>query len=573
MKTIQKIFAMPKLKAYQWGLVIAVLLGQAAWNFYRVAPVGPAILGDEYIYSQSARHGSPWGPQITGDFSNYLFNLFYSVTNFCGPGFYTCGKIVNLVFFVGFIFLIFIAALRVMPFWASLGFIAAAGLSPLTAYTSMFLPESMYFFFLGLLLLALLHAMKEQGWRNWAIVGGVIGTASLVKPHAWMAVIPIAIFIFVLCLDYKKRFFKDLFMAGGALVGGAVLARLIIGFIVAGPKALSFFGAYLSFGTLQQVTEAPQEVVEGGTAIGTSPITGVIELFWPQLSIHVNTVSALMAIAIVGLIVAIIDLVRTREERTVNLLALLSFIWLGSMVIIIVIFTGWLTGGGDDHTTRVLLRYYDFLFILVPLAGLAVFVTKAVNLQNVFIRWALAIVFGAVITNSFTGNFASLTIQIADAPNLAGLVVNLDTFNGVAITMALALAVFATFPHYTKWTFIALLPFSMIAAGWQIQDQYQGFRGTLSAADKAGQYVYANLTEGEKQSIHILANTRFDATNAAIWIDEPKLEYELGSPGNVYETQWAPADAKWIVAIGDISVAGEILERHDEQEFTLYRIR
>jgi hypothetical protein len=342
---------------------------------------------------------------------------------------------------------------------------------------------------------------------------------------------------------------------------------------VAGPKALSFFGAYLSFGTLQQVTEAPHEVVEGGTAIGTSPITGVIELFWSQLSIHVLTVSALMAIAIVGLIVAIIDLVRTREARTVNLFALLSFIWLGSMVIIIVIFTGWLTGGGDDHTTRVLLRYYDFLFILVPLAGLAVFVTKAVNLQNVFIRWALAIVFGAVITNSFTGNFASLTIQIADAPNLAGLVVNLDTFNGVAITMALALAVFATFPHYTKWTFIALLPFSMIAAGWQIQDQYQGFRGTLSAADKAGQYVYANLTEGEKQSIHILANTRFDATNAAIWIDEPKLEYELGSPGNVYETQWAPADAKWIVAIGDISVVGEILERHDEQEFTLYRIR
>jgi len=573
MKTVQKIFAMPKLKAYQWGLVVAVLLGQAAWNFYRVAPVGPAILGDEYIYSQSARHGSPWGPQITGDFSNYLFNLVYSVTNLCGPGFYTCGKIVNLVFFVGFIFLIFIAALRVMPFWASLGFIAAAGLSPLTVYTSMFLPESMYFFFLGLLLLALLHAMKEQGWKNWAIVGGVIGTASLVKPHAWMAVIPIAIFILVLCLNHKKRFLKDLFLAGGALVGGAVLARLIIGFIVAGPKALSFFGAYLSLGTIQQVTEAPQEVVEGGTAIGTSPITGVIELFWPQLSIHVLTVSALMAIAIVGLIVAIIDLVRTREARTVNLLALLSFIWLGSMVIIIVIFTGWLTGGGDDHTTRVLLRYYDFLFILVPLSGLAVFVSKVVNLQNVFVRWALAIGFGTVITNSFTNNFSNLTIQIADAPNLAGLVVNLETFNGVAVTMALALGVFATFPHYTKWTFVALLPFSMISAGWQIQDQYRGFRGDLSVADKAGQYVYTNLTESEKQNLHILANTRFDATNIAIWVDEPQLEYELASPGSVYDKEWAPIEASWIVSIGEIEVAGVIKEKLTGDGFVLYRIR
>jgi uncharacterized membrane protein len=347
----------------------------------------------------------------------------------------------------------------------------------------------------------------------------------------------------------------------------------VVGFIVAGPKTLSFFGAYLSAGTLEQVTEAPQEVAEGGTAIGTSPITGVFELFLPQLSIHVLTVSALMAIAIVGLIVAMIDLARTKEPRTVNLLALLSFIWLGAMVIIIVIFTGWLTGGGDDHTTRVLLRYYDFLFILVPLAGLSVFVSKAVNLQNVFVRWALAIAFGAAITSSFTGNFASLTIQIADAPNLAGLVVNLDTFNGVAVTMALALAVYATFPHYTKWAFVALLPFSMIAAGWQIQDQYLGFRGSLSAADKAGQYIYANLSEEEKSNIHILANTRFDATNVAIWIDKPQLDYELGNEGSVYPSALAPAEASWIVALGGITVDGTVIETFRGDGFNLYKVK
>jgi hypothetical protein len=243
------------------------------------------------------------------------------------------------------------------------------------------------------------------------------------------------------------------------------------------------------------------------------------------------------------------------------------------MVIIIVIFTGWLTGGGDDHTTRVLLRYYDFLFILVPLAGLSVFVSKAVNLQNVFVRWALAIAFGAVITSSFTGNFASLTIQIADAPNLAGLVVNLDTFNGVAVTMALALAVYATFPHYTKWAFVALLPFSMIAAGWQIQDQYLGFRGSLSAADKAGQYIYANLSEEEKSNIHILANTRFDATNVAIWIDKPQLDYELGNEGSVYPSSLAPAEASWIVALGGITVDGTVIETFRGDGFNLYKVK
>jgi hypothetical protein len=166
-----------------------------------------------------------------------------------------------------------------------------------------------------------------------------------------------------------------------------------------------------------------------------------------------------------------------------------------------------------------------------------------------------------------------LTIQIADAPNLAGLVVNLDTFNGVAVTMALALAVYATFPHYTKWAFVALLPFSMIAAGWQIQDQYLGFRGSLSAADRAGQYIYANLSEPAKKSIHILANTRFDATNVAIWVDEPQLEYELGPTGSVYKSDWAPAGSEWLVTVGEISVEGRILKKVSGEGFTLYKLR
>ena len=139
--------------------------------------------------------------------------------------------------------------------------------------------------------------------------------------------------------------------------------------------------------------------------------------------------------------------------------------------------------------------------------------------------------------------------------------------------MAFALGVFATFPRYTKWTFLVVLPFSMVAAGWQIQDQYQGFRGTLSAADRAGQYVYANLSKDEKRSTHILANSRFDATNVAIWIDEPQLDYELGSPGSVYEAEWAPKTTQWIVATGEISVGGRILETQEGDGFTLYRIR
>jgi hypothetical protein len=113
----------------------------------------------------------------------------------------------------------------------------------------------------------------------------------------------------------------------------------------------------------------------------------------------------------------------------------------------------------------------------------------------------------------------------------------------------------------------------MVAAGWQIQDQYQGFRGIPSAADRAGKYVFTELTDEDKRSIHILANSRFDATNIAIWIDKPQLDYELGSEGSTYQADWAPEEARWIVATGGISVSGNILETYSGDGFVLYRIR
>jgi hypothetical protein len=113
----------------------------------------------------------------------------------------------------------------------------------------------------------------------------------------------------------------------------------------------------------------------------------------------------------------------------------------------------------------------------------------------------------------------------------------------------------------------------MVAAGWQIQDQYQGFRGQLSAADLAGKYVYENLTEDEKRTVHILAGSRFDATNVAIWVDEPQLNYELGNPGAVYSAELAPKEASWIVAVGEITVEGNIVETISGEGFRLYKLR
>jgi len=535
--------------------------------------VNPAILGDEYLYSINARKAAPWDPSPAGDFSNYLFNFVYSSTNLCGDGFYTCGKLLNLVFFVGFLIVIFAVARRYLNFWVAYGFVIAVGLSPLSVYTSMFLPETMYFFFLSLVFAFVLKAAETYRWQDWAVVGALLGVASLVKPHAWLSAMAIGIFLVVVGLTNIKYRFKPLLRAVGAIVGGAVIGRVVLGFLVAGPKALGFFGMYVNAGMADEFSaDLSNGVSSPASAVGTTPLQGAIALFGGQLWIHTLTNFALMSLAIIGIIAGVIELVKTKEPNKTSLVSLLGLIWLVTLVIQVVLFTGWITGGGDDHTTRVLERYYDFLFVFAPLAGLIALASGVATRTSLWFRAPLAFAIFLIITPAFSGFFGTLTIQIADAPNLAGLVVNQDVFNSVALFSFASLLVFAFAPKFTPWMFAVLLPVTMVGTGYQIQDQYQGFRATLSAADQAGQYAAANWTDAERESTLVLATSRFEATNAAIWVDEANLSYELFGAGSVYDASLAPAGTSWIIAVGDISATGNIAEVIEGEGYKLYKL-
>ena len=554
--------------------LIASLLAVAGWVFSRVSSVNPAILGDEYLYSINARHAAPWDPSPAGDFSNYLFNFVYSSTNICGEAFYTCGKILNLIFFVGFLIVVFIIASRHLKYLVALAFTVAAGLSPISVYTSMFLPESMYFFMISLVFLAVLKASDSYAWKDWALVGVLIGVTSLVKPHAWLSAIAIGIFLVVLGITQAKHRFKPLLKAVGAISAGAILGRIVIGFIVAGPRALDFFGVYLNTRIIGQVAEGVStQAAESTEIVGSSPMNGMIALFGTQLTVHVLTLTALIGIAFIGLVVGMVELIKTRKPSPVTLLSLFMFIWLVSMTIEIIMFTGWITGGGDDHTGRVLSRYYDFLFVFVPLAGLAALSSKFAAETSILIRIPLAGLMLALLTPAFTGFFGSLEIQIADAPNLAGLVVNLGVFNAVAMIGFLGLLVFAFQPKFTPWVFVLLLPASMVGTGYAIQGEYDRIRGYENAQDIAGKYLKQNLTEDAIDATWIIATSRFEATNVAIWADSATVKWDLFAPGGVLDESLVPEGSQYILATGNLSYAGEATETITGDGYVLYKLK
>lgn len=555
------------LGSWQNLIALGSLLALGVWLYNRVWMVNPAILGDEYLYSMNARKVGPWDPPVAGDFSNYLFNLVYQSTNFCGDAFYSCAKILNIGFFLGFAFILFVVALRFVPFLAALGFMVAVGLSPLSVYTSMFLPESMFFFFIGIVFLLSLRAIADFTWQNWGAVGLAVGSASLVKPHIWLSALAIGITLLVVGLSNSRIGLRNTTLASAALAFGAVLSRVGLGFVVAGPKALDFFGQYLRGDTLDPLTGGGSDESTIGSP---DPLAGVAELFAPQLGVHLLTITALMSFSLAAVLMGVARIFRTRSLDPASAMALLSLVWLGTLVIEIVIFTGWVTGLGDDHSTRVLLRYYEFLFALVPLAGLAVLAQHSPDKEHSVVRWTIAGGLGFAMTAAFSGFFASLSIQIADAPTLAGLVVDNTVFSLASTLGLFALVLLASFPSISKWMYVVVLPVTMVATGYQAQEQYQIARGELSAADRAGQYVSENFVPSSVREALVLSASRFEATSVAFQLDEPEIKYEILPQGSIFPTEGAPVNPKIIIATNQIEVAGMYEKSYAGDGFQIY---
>lgn len=551
------------------GLVLGGLALGALWAFLRVRDIFPVILGDEFLYSMNARKIGLWNDSEFGDFSNYLFNFVYSSTNLCGVNFYTCVKGLNAVFFFGVLTGIFFLLRKLTNTWVAGLFSLAVSVSPVSVYVSMFLPEMMFFFGIIVILGLTLRAAGSHRAVDWFFAGASIGVVSLVKPHAWLSLI--AIFLFFLATATSNwRGLKKFFWRLLAFFAGAVTGRILVGLLVAGPKAVDFFGQYFSLellvdlfgmasnGIISQVTEADQS--------SNSAIEGVLAIFPAQLFIHVGTVLALCAPAIAILLARLLSMVQSRQARESSLEAnfsTLTAIWLGVMVVEIVAFTGWITGSGDDHTTRVLLRYYEFLLILVPMAALGAVWARRDWMSVVWARWVggTAVTYGMSVAT--LGLFSTLTIQIADAPSLAGFVVSRDVYNLIPTIFFIAIVVFLVFPRFAKYPVLAVMSAAFVLTGLQAHDQYQNFRGNAQPADMLGLRLAELSSVAAANETLIIGDSRFNATAAAFAADDPDIVYVVATPGFISD-EMIPDSVQLVGSLFGLNVADmSLLEEAD----------
>ena len=555
------------------ALVTTTIVAMAAWLFGRVSQVNPAILQDEWIYVITSRVDSPWAAAPAYDLSNYLFNFIYSSTNLCGEAFYSCGKLLNIIFFTAFALLVFSVAVRFMPFWAAFTALVALYLSPLSIYVSMYLPESLYFALLALAFWLLVRLLDSENRTQWALVGGALGLAALAKPHALFSVAAFGIFLLIWELSRKSNL-KTLIKSALLFGGGFLLVRLLVGLAVAGPKALNLFGSYGAAGAVGDFVAGAGSVATGDQAsvVGAGPVAGAVALFFPQLSTHFLVITALLGGVLALILLAVIESVRKSDRSIESSLAILTLVWIGVMLIVVALFTGWITGNGDDHTSRVLLRYYEFLVPIAMIPALSFLFSKSGYLESkLWSRLAATAALFVASSLAFTGFFSQLQIQIADAPSVAGLISDADIWNIVGVASVVGVTALAFFPRVAPYILVGTLAVTMVGTGWVTQNQYLKARGDANEADIAGKFVRSYVPEEELASVEILANSRFEGRVASLWMesDNPLQILERGAAVKASELD---PDTKWVLALGLTTLDEVTGTKVSGPGYTLYEI-
>lgn len=538
-----------------WQIAFLATFALAAiYTYLRVEGVNPAILGDEWVYLVSSRHHDFWSPESAA-LGNFLFNFVYGSTMLCGDAFYQCAKGLNLVFFSVFSISLTLTLKGYANQWVALATGLAIFASPLSVYVSMYLPESLFFAMIGLAVFMLSRALRTNGASDWVLVGSFLGLAALTKPHALLSAMGVGLALAIFAIFKSGSFMertKPLFL----VTVSAVVVRFALGFVLGGPAALSLLSSYNSGEALATLTNNQPATEPGGDSIvGGGQVAGAFGLFPDQFVIHLLSIFAIAGIAITVIVARFLNRVRRDESLPVDRLALVVLIWLGTMVVSIVLFTGWITGGGDDHTLRVLLRYYDFLLPILFVVAIALASQRRLDSSSLLSRWIPSAAALGASAVAFTGFFSTLVIQIADAPFLAGLVVDRFVYDSVSVIGFLAILVLAFFPRHLLWALLASLIFTFPAMGFISQSQYISFRGEDNGADQMGKYAYANLSEQDREQTPVVAQSRFDGRTVSFWMDADNVLLLLPA-GSVISRELF-SDAPRFLIVDESMVLGE----------------
>lgn len=531
---------------YFWLLIPVAL---AAWSISRVWTVLPSIMGDEYVYTSAAKH-LPFAEQY---FSNYIFSWVMSATNMCGTDFYVCTKSINSVFYALAILFTFLIAARFLSFGWSVFVASVTALSPIAIPVSYFMPEIMYFAAMtGVVLVALWVADKGK-WQLWSLVGVSLGLAALVKPHA-IFMLP-AFTVFALVVSYKLAAGSWLagIRAAASTILGFSVAKFGLGFLFAGTEGLKLFGGYGSpVDALTSVVEnqAPTVSQEAGTqATGLELLASVS---FGHLAMHLAVVLMIAGLPLLLSLRVLLSVAKKPEPvGPVSSLFILVGLITFSIIAVVAVFEAYVTVGGDDHSDRLILRYYEFLIPQFIVMGLLLPRFTDSKLVWRIVQGSTVVIAALFFSIFYPGNFDQ---QYADSSTLPGLAASGGLFIAVAVTIAAAILYWIFTPEEGNVLIGRfIIPLFLIVALVMSQSKLIEINGTQAYFDQAGWASRDALKDVPGDRIIVIGQTRTEVFTVKFWIDEPNIKDLLVLEGSVVPLDNV-SESDYVVTLGNIGI-------------------
>jgi phosphoglycerol transferase len=535
-----------KLRAEHSLILVPFVL--ALWSISRVWNVLPSIMQDEYIYTSQARN-LPFAEQL---YSNYIFSSVMGLTNYCGDEFYACTKSINSVFFIGTVLFVFLIAARFLTFRWSVFAASVTALSPIAIPVSYFMPETMYFTMMTITIWVTLLVSRKDSWILWIVSGLSLGATALVKPHA-IFMLP-AFAVFALIFVYKKSagsWFQSL-SAAIAVVAGFMITKLGLGFAFAGTEGLKLFGGYGSPVGALTGAAAAEEVSVGGEAA----VRSGLEVLVSVASIHLVThASAMLLLAGIPLFLSFrvsYSVLKTKAPiGEISSLFVLVALLTVSMVGVVALFEAYVTASGDDHSDRLILRYYEFLIPQFVIMGLLL--TRFTDSNRLFriIQGSIVVTASMLFTISYPPTFNK---QYADSSTLPGIGDSQSFFVFVGLFVSCSVVFWIVNPESgNKVIGRVIMPAVLILALVMSQNKLIEINGTPAYFDQAGWDSRTFLQDVPGNRILVVGQTRTEVFTVKFWIDEANIRDLLVGDGSVIGED-SVVETDYVVTLGNMEL-------------------
>lgn len=561
-----------KLASAAWFKAVASVLAALAVSailYTRVITLLPRVMPDEFAYSNMARHDFSGAAGL----STFLFARVYSVTSMCGQEFYSCARVLNIVFMLGFAAIFFLVARKVTGYWSALLVTGLALIGPIGNYVGYFMPESMFFFSLAVLFWFILRLDASSKWTLWAAAGAISGVTSVIKPHGLFIIPGIVLLVFVIAWGNLKKTWMSQLLKSVAFVATAILTKLVIGFAFAGTAGLVLLGSGYQ-GVANNFTQS------GGDAATSTPALNPLFTtpgFWlnllNQLWVHFGLTLVVLGFAV---FIAIRRTAQTfiapdLDNGYVNRLSSLAVILIANMIVVVGLFSSIssLWGGSlDDH---IIVRYYEYLLPFVLLTAYA-----KLNLRILPAKKPLAFAIVATLAAAVVLVIPKILdshLIFSDA-SILGLAKNqfwvLPTFALVSV-FSLVFAIFKQTKARKLFAY-ALVPALMFGYTVGTYNSLTIPNSVPGIYNLAARYVRDNLTPEQKDHLYVVG-AQFANVNAMLFvIDDPQTQGKWADNSKPYFAQDVPAGTQYLLLAGGFDVTGLGNVMHEGDGFVLLQV-